>query len=28
MLRCDLHIHTRFSRDGESSVEEILERAE
>ncbi|HOF97614.1 MAG TPA: histidinol-phosphatase, partial [Methanoculleus sp.] len=24
MLRCDLHIHTRFSRDGESSVEEIL----
>lgn len=28
MLRCDLHIHTRFSRDGESSVEEILQRAE
>jgi len=28
MLRCDLHIHTRFSRDGESSVEEILRRAE
>ena len=28
MLRCDLHVHTRFSRDGESSVEEILERAE
>lgn len=28
MLRCDLHVHTRFSRDGESSVEEILRRAE
>jgi len=28
MLRCDLHIHTKFSRDGESSVEEILRRAE
>jgi len=28
MLRCDLHIHTRFSRDGESSVEEILQQAE
>ena len=28
MLRCDLHIHTRFSRDGESSVEEVLHRAE
>jgi predicted metal-dependent phosphoesterase TrpH len=24
MLRCDLHVHTRFSRDGESSVEEVL----
>ncbi len=28
MLRCDLHIHTNFSRDGESSVEEVLRRAE
>jgi len=28
MLRCDLHVHTGFSRDGESSVEEILRRAE
>lgn len=28
MLRCDLHVHTRFSRDGESSVEDILRRAE
>ncbi|TAJ45606.1 PHP domain-containing protein [Methanofollis fontis] len=28
MLRCDLHIHTRYSRDGESSVEDILRRAE
>ncbi len=28
MLRCDLHVHTRFSRDGESSVEEILKQAE
>ncbi|WOX56116.1 MULTISPECIES: PHP domain-containing protein [unclassified Methanoculleus] len=28
MLRCDLHVHTRFSKDGESSVEEILRRAE
>ncbi|MBN2734312.1 MAG: PHP domain-containing protein [Methanomicrobiaceae archaeon] len=28
MLRCDLHVHTNFSRDGESSVEDILERAE
>jgi predicted metal-dependent phosphoesterase TrpH len=27
MLRCDLHVHTNFSRDGESSVEEILARA-
>ncbi len=24
MLRCDLHVHTRFSRDGESSVEDVL----
>jgi predicted metal-dependent phosphoesterase TrpH len=28
MLRCDLHVHTNFSRDGESSVESILRRAE
>jgi predicted metal-dependent phosphoesterase TrpH len=28
MLRCDLHVHTNFSRDGESSVEEVLRRAE
>ena len=28
MLTCDLHVHTSFSRDGESSVEEILKRAE
>jgi len=28
MLRCDLHIHTRYSRDGESSVEDVLRRAE
>ncbi len=28
MLSCDLHIHTRFSRDGESSVEDIIRRAE
>ncbi len=27
MLACDLHVHTRFSKDGESSVEAILERA-
>ncbi|HTY53250.1 MAG TPA: PHP domain-containing protein [Methanomicrobiales archaeon] len=27
MLRCDLHVHTNFSRDGESSVEEVLARA-
>jgi hypothetical protein len=27
MLRCDLHVHTSFSRDGESSVEDILARA-
>lgn len=24
MLRCDLHVHTNFSRDGESSVEDVL----
>jgi len=28
MLTCDLHVHTNVSRDGESSVEEILKRAE
>ena len=28
MLTCDLHVHTSFSKDGESSVEEILKRAE
>ena len=27
MLTCDLHVHTNFSKDGESSVEEILKRA-
>jgi predicted metal-dependent phosphoesterase TrpH len=28
MLKCDLHVHTNFSRDGESRVEDILRRAE
>lgn len=28
MLTCDLHVHTRYSKDGESSVEEILKKAE
>jgi predicted metal-dependent phosphoesterase TrpH len=28
MLRCDLHVHTNCSRDGESSVEDILARAQ
>ncbi|WP_321505406.1 PHP domain-containing protein [uncultured Methanoregula sp.] len=28
MLICDLHVHTSYSKDGESSVEEILKRAE
>ena len=28
MLTCDLHIHSNFSKDGESSVEDILLRAE
>jgi len=28
MLTCDLHIHTNYSKDGESSVEEILRKAE
>lgn len=28
MLKCDLHVHTNYSRDGESSVEACLKRAE
>ena len=28
MLSCDLHVHTSFSRDGESTPEEIIRRAE
>jgi predicted metal-dependent phosphoesterase TrpH len=28
MLTCDLHVHTSYSKDGESSVEEILRAAE
>jgi predicted metal-dependent phosphoesterase TrpH len=28
MLKCDLHVHSSFSRDGESRVEDILRRAE
>jgi len=28
MLSCDLHVHTNVSKDGESSIEEILKRAE
>ena len=28
MLTCDLHVQTNFSKDGESSVEEILKKAE
>jgi predicted metal-dependent phosphoesterase TrpH len=28
MLTCDLHVHTNFSKDGESSVEEIIRAAE
>ena len=28
MLTCDLHVHTNFSKDGESSVEDILRAAE
>ncbi|MDD4137938.1 MAG: PHP domain-containing protein, partial [Methanoregula sp.] len=28
MLTCDLHVHTNFSKDGESSIEEILRKAE
>jgi len=28
MQTCDLHVHTNFSKDGESSVEDILRQAE
>jgi hypothetical protein len=28
MLTCDLHVHTNYSKDGESSVDEILQKAE
>lgn len=28
MLTCDLHVHTNHSKDGESSVEDILRQAE
>lgn len=28
MLTCDLHVHSSYSKDGESSVEEILKQAE
>ena len=28
MLICDLHVHTNFSKDGESSIEDILKKAE
>jgi len=28
MLICDLHVHTNYSKDGESSIEDILKRAE
>ena len=28
MLTCDLHIHTNYSRDGESRIEDIIRRAE
>jgi predicted metal-dependent phosphoesterase TrpH len=28
MLKCDLHVHSNYSRDGESRVEDILRRAE
>jgi predicted metal-dependent phosphoesterase TrpH len=28
MLTCDLHVHTNYSKDGESSIEEILRQAE
>lgn len=28
MLACDLHVHTSYSKDGESSIEDILRQAE
>ncbi|MDO8871563.1 MAG: PHP domain-containing protein [Methanoregula sp.] len=28
MLTCDLHVHTNYSKDGESSVEDIIRAAE
>jgi predicted metal-dependent phosphoesterase TrpH len=28
MLVCDLHVHTNYSKDGESSVEDIIRQAE
>jgi hypothetical protein len=28
MIVCDLHVHSSFSRDGESSIEDIIRRAE
>jgi predicted metal-dependent phosphoesterase TrpH len=28
MLTCDLHVHSNYSKDGESSIEEILRKAE
>jgi predicted metal-dependent phosphoesterase TrpH len=28
MLTCDLHVHSNYSKDGESSIEEILRMAE
>jgi predicted metal-dependent phosphoesterase TrpH len=28
MLTCDLHVHTNYSKDGESTVEEIIRAAE
>jgi predicted metal-dependent phosphoesterase TrpH len=28
MLTCDLHVHTNYSKDGESNVEEIIRAAE
>ena len=27
MLKCDLHVHTNYSSDGESRVEDIIDRA-
>jgi predicted metal-dependent phosphoesterase TrpH len=28
MLTCDLHVHSNYSKDGESSIDEILRKAE